>query len=139
MSRLIKSASTSQSTVIRILDSTTFLPEEAVEHNSTGIALWYRREGATKTAITPAALATLDAAWTSGGIEHIGDGYYRLDVPDAAFAASATGVAIGGAFDDMIVIGSYHQLVAFDPDAMANLGLTDLTNIKAIIQANSQH
>lgn len=110
MGRPIAPAATDQSTIIRILDSTTFLPEEAVEHTTTGIALWYRREGATKTAITPAALAALDTAHSDGGIEHIDDGYYRLDLPDAAVAAGADGVAIGGTFTDMIVIGNYHPL-----------------------------
>lgn len=101
----IKPGSTSQSIVIRIVDSTTGIPEQAVEHNTAGVALWYRREGAAKVAITPAALAALDTEWTSGGIEHIDDGYYRLDVPDAAFAAGVDRVFIGGAFTDMIVMG----------------------------------
>jgi hypothetical protein len=109
--REVKHGSTDQSVVIRILDSSDFTPEEAVEHNTGGVALWYRREGATKTAITPAALAALDTAHADGGIEHIDDGYYRLDVPDAAFASGADGVTIGGFFTGMVVIGCYVPLV----------------------------
>jgi len=95
----------SQSVVIHIMDSTTGLPEQAVEHDSPGISLWYWRPGSTITAITPAALATLDAAYSSGGIEHIDDGDYRLDIPNAAIAAGVPWVAVGGTLTDMIVVG----------------------------------
>lgn len=99
-----------QSIVIRIKDSTSFLPEEAVEHDTAGISLWYRREESLKVAITPAALADLDSAHADGGIEHIDDGYYRLDAPDAAFVVGKDGVMIGGTLDGMIVEGVYVAL-----------------------------
>lgn len=108
--RPIAGGAVDQSVVIRIVDESDGTPEQAVEHNSGGIALWYRREGGLKVAITPAALASLDDAHTDGGIEHVDDGYYRLDVPDAAFAAGASGVLIGGAVTGMVVIGAYHPL-----------------------------
>ena len=131
--RPILKGSTDQSVVIRIIDSTAGTPEEAVEHDTSGIALWYRREGATKTAITPASLASLDAAHSDGGIEHIDDGYYRLDVADAAFASSAgiNGVMIGGTVTGMIVIGCYVPLVSYDPYDSVRLGLTALPNAAA--------
>lgn len=129
--RPVKKGSTDQSTVIRIIDSTDGTPETGVEHNTTGIDLWYRREGATKTSITEAALAALDTAHTDGGIEHIGDGYYRLDLPDAAFASGADGVMIGGTVTGMIVIGTYHPLVDYDPYDSTRLGLTALPNANA--------
>lgn len=129
--RPIKHGSTDQSTVIRIIDSTDGTPEEAVEHNSAGIALWYRREGGLKVAITPVALTALDNAHSDGGIEHVDDGYYRLDVPDAAFASGAAGVAIGGTVTGMVVIGSYHPLVAYDPADATRLGLSALPNAAA--------
>ena len=129
--RDIKKGSTDQSTVIRILDSTTFLPETAVEYNTTGIDLWYRRDGATKTSITEAALAALDSAHSDGGIEHIGDGYYRLDLPDAACATGTNGVMIGGTVTDMVVLGTYHALVDHDPYDSVRLGLTALPNAAA--------
>ena len=55
--RPIKKNATDQSVVIRIIDSGAGTPENAVEHDTAGIDLWYRREGATKTSITEAALA----------------------------------------------------------------------------------
>lgn len=129
--RPIKKGSTDQSTVIRIIDSTAFTPEEGVEHNTAGIDLWYRREGATRTAITEAALTALDDAHSDGGIEHIDDGYYRLDLPDAAFATGANGVQVGGTVTGMIVIGTYHPLVDYDPQDTVRLGLTALPNAAA--------
>ncbi len=131
MGRLVKKASTDQSTTIRILDSTTFLPEEGVEHNTAGIALWYRREGETLTAITEVALAALDTAHTDGGIEHIDDGYYRLDPPDGAWAAGADYVEIGGTVTGMIVIGNTHALVDYDPYDSVRMGMTALPNAAA--------
>ncbi len=133
MGRPIQKASTSQSTVIRILDSTTFLPETAVEHNTAGIDLWYRREQETITAIVEAALAALDTAWSAGGIEHISDGYYRLDLPDAAVAAGAgeNSVQIGGTVTGMIVIGNEHALVDYDPYDAINMGMSALPNAAA--------
>ena len=122
-----KKGSTDQSCVIRIIDSTTGLPEEGVEHGD--ITLWFRREGETKTPITPAALSALDDAYSSGGIEHIDDGYYRLDLPNPAVAAGSgeNGVMVGGTVTDMVVIGTYLPLVDFDPYDAADLGLTNLT------------
>ena len=113
--RPAKKGSTDQSVVIRIIDSSDGTPETGVEYDTTGIDLWYRRDGAVKVAITEAALAALDSAHSDGGIEHIGDGYYRLDLPDAAVATGANGVMIGGTVTGMIVIGCYVPLVAYDP------------------------
>ncbi|MBK8916464.1 MAG: hypothetical protein IPM64_18005 [Phycisphaerales bacterium] len=129
--RAIKKDSTDQSVVIRIVDSGDGTPETAVEHNTSGIDLWYRREGATKTSITEAALAALDSAHSDGGIEHIGDGYYRLDLPDAAVATGANGVMVGGTVTGMVVIGCYVHLVDYDPQNAVRLGLTALPNAAA--------
>jgi|LGOV01.1.fsa_nt_gb hypothetical protein len=129
--RSVKKDSTDQSVVIRIIDSTDGTPENAVEHDTAGIDLWYRREGSTKTSITEVALAALDSVHLDGGIELIGDGYYRLDPPDAAFATGANGVMIGGTVTGMIVIGTYISLVDYDPQDTVRLGLTALPNAAA--------
>ena len=126
--RPIKAGSTDQSTVIRIIDSGDGTPETGVEHNTSGIDLWDRREGATKTSVTEAALGALDAAHSDGGIEHIGDGYYRLDLPDAAVAAGSVGVAIGGTVTNMIVIGTYHALVTNNPYGTIDVNVTSLSS-----------
>jgi len=129
--RSVRKDSTDQSVVIRIIDSTDGTPENTVEHDTAGIDLWYRREGATKTSITEVALAALDSVHLAGGIELIGDGYYRLDPPDAAFATGVNGVMIGGTVTGMIVIGTYIALVDYDPQDTVRLGLTALPDAAA--------
>ena len=116
---------------IKIIDATDGSPETAVEHNSAGIDLWYRREGAAQTSITEAALAALTTAHTDGGIEHIGDGYYRLDLPDAAFAVGARYVEVGGTVTGMIVIGGVVLLTDVDLNDGVRGGLTALPNAAA--------
>lgn len=68
MGRPIKKGSTDQSTIIRIIDSTDFTPENSVDYDTSGIDLWYRREGATKTSITEATLAALDSDNSTTGL-----------------------------------------------------------------------
>jgi len=114
------------SVVIRIIDSTDGTPETGVVWNTAGIDLQYRREGEASTAIVEATLAALTTAHTDGGFLHIGNGYYRLDLPDAACAAGAVGVLIHGIVTGMVVIGCYIQLVAVDPFDTVRMGLTAL-------------
>lgn len=102
--------STDVSVVIRIIDSTDGTPETGVVFNTSGIDLQYRREGAASTAITEATLAALTTAHTDGGFLHIGNGYYRLDLPDAAVASGSAGVLVHGTVTGMVVIGCYIQL-----------------------------
>lgn len=129
--RSVKKGATDQSVVIRIVDATDGTPETGVAYNTSGIDLWYRREGATKTSITEASLSALNDAHTDGGILHIGDGYYRLDLPDAAVASGANGVVVGGAVTGMIVVGCYVHLVDYDPQDAVRMGLTALPNAAA--------
>lgn len=129
--RSVKKGATDQSVVIRIVDATDGTPETGVAYNTSGIDLWYRREGATKTGITEASLSALNDAHTDGGILHIGDGYYRLDLPDAAVASGANGVVIGGTVTGMIVVGCYVHLVDYDPQDAVRMGLTALPNAAA--------
>jgi len=126
-----KAGTVDVSVVIRIIDSTDGTPETGVVWNTTGIDLQYRREGAVSTAITEATLATLDAAHADGGFLHIGNGYYRLDLPDAACAINAVGVLIHGIVTGMVVIGCYVQLVTFDPFDTVRMGMTALPNAVA--------
>lgn len=124
-----KAATTDVSVVIRIVDSTDGTPETGVVWNTSGIDIRYRREGATDTAITEATLASLSTAHSDGGFLHIGNGYYRVDLPDAACASGATGVLVHGTVTGMVVIGCYIQLVAYDPYDTVRLGLTAMPNV----------
>lgn len=112
MSRPILGGSTDVSTVIRIIDSTDGSPETGVTSATAGLALWYRREGGTVVALTESDLAQTDSAHADGGMIHLSDGLYRVDLPDAAVAAGAGGVTVGGTVTGMIVIPSYHAIDA---------------------------
>lgn len=125
--RPIVKGSTSQSVVIRIVDATDGSPEQAVEHNTSGLNLWYRREGGSVVAITPVALAAANSAYASGGIEHLDDGYYRIDLPDAAVVTGSNGVLVGGNCTGMVIIGCYVPLLDFNLYS-AVLGADAITN-----------
>lgn len=109
--REIRKGSTDQSTIIRIVDADTGAPETGVVAATSGLDLKYRREGAAAVDITESDLAALDSAHAEGGMKHIGAGYYRLDLPDAACArGAAAGVHVFGTCTGMVIIGAYHPL-----------------------------
>ncbi len=128
---IVKKGSTDRSVAIRIVDSTDGTPETGVVYNTSGIDLWYRREGAAKTSITEATLAALTTAHSDGGFLHVGDGEYRLDLPDAAVATGANYVDIGGTVTGMVVIGGRIRLVDVDLEDSTRAGLTALPNAAA--------
>lgn len=128
---IVKKGSVDRSVTLRIVDSTDGTPETAVAWNTSGIDLWYRREGAVKTSITEATLSALTDAHSDGGFLHVGDGVYRLDLPDAAFATGANYVDIGGTVTGMVVIGGRVRLVNHDMEDSVRLGLTALPNAAA--------
>ena len=123
---IVKKGSVDRSVTLRIIDSTDGTPETAVVYNTAGIDLWYRREGAAVVSITEATLAALTTAHTDGGFLTISHGYYRLDLPDAAFATGANHVDFGGTVTGMVVIGGRVRLVDYDPEDAVRMGLTAL-------------
>jgi hypothetical protein len=132
----IKAGTTDVSVVIRIVDSTDGTPETGVVFNTSGIDLEYRREGAASVDITEATLAALTTAHADGGFLHIGNGYYRLDLPDAACATGVAGVLVHGVVTGMVVIGCYIQLLANDlADIFARLGAPAGASMSADIAA----
>lgn len=104
--------STDYSCLIRVIDSTDGTPETGFDHATSGIDLWYRRgaRGAI-TSITEAALAAVDSAHSDGGVEQVGNGYVRVDLPDAAVAAGVECVQVGGTATGMVVIGALIPIV----------------------------
>lgn len=129
--RPVVAGTTDVSVIIRIVDSADGTPETTVVYNTAGIDIRYRRDGATDTAITEATLATLDAAHADGGFLHIGNGYYRVDLPDAACAAGVNGVLVHGTVTGMVVIGCYVPLLAVNPYDAVRMGMTSLPNAAA--------
>lgn len=130
---IVQKGATDRSVTIRIIDSTDGTPETGVLFDTSGIDLWYRREGATLTSITEADLSTpaLDDAHLDGGFLHISDGEYRFDIPDAAFVTGANHVDVGGTVTGMVVIGGRTRLVDYNPEDTVRLGLTALPNAAA--------
>jgi len=129
--RQVTQGSTDISVDVYIVDATDGTPELGVLFNTAGIDLEYRREGEAVVSITEATLALLTTAHADGGFLEIGHGYYRLDVPDAAFAAGASSVSIQGTVTGMVVLPQTIQLVAFDTQDSTRLGLTALPNANA--------
>lgn len=111
----IKAGSTSRKVEVTVLDIATGLPYNTAAFGDAGISLWYRR-GVTgaKTAITPAT-QTVTGAYSSGGFVLVGNGRYRLDLPDAALAAGVDEVEIGGGATAWHMIAPTVQLVGYDP------------------------
>lgn len=133
--RPIKAGSTDVSVILTILDSTTGLKKTDVVYNSSGIALSYRRDGATTTAITEATLADAAAAHADGGFVHIGDGEYRLDLPDAACATGVNGVLVHGAVTGGVIQAIYVPLVRIDFSAtvtsIPEFGIIDIGTLQS--------
>lgn len=125
--------STNISVELYIIDSTAGTPELGVLWNTAGIDLNYRRDGAVVTSITEKALSgpALTDAHDDGGFLEVGNGRYRLDVPDAAFATGVAQVTVGGTVTGMVVLPVTIQLVDFDTEDAVRMGLTSLPNAAA--------
>ncbi len=131
--RQVKKGSTNVSVDLYIIDSTDGTPELGVLFNTAGIDLEYRRQDNFVVNITEADLATpdLEDIHLDGGFLEIGHGYYRFDLPDAAFATGVETVSIQGTVTGMIVLPQTIQLVDFDPEDGVRLGLTALPDAAA--------
>lgn len=125
---LITKGAVDQGVIIRIVDSADGTPETGVVFNTSGLDLEYRRDGAVSVDITEVTLAALTTAHTDGGFLHIGNGYYRLDLPDVAVATGANKVLVHGTCTGMVVIGCVVQLTAVDFQDGVRFGMTALPN-----------
>jgi hypothetical protein len=128
---IITKGSTDRSVPIYAFDNTTGLAKTDLAWNSAGIALWYRREGGAKVDITEASLADLTTAHTDGGFLAVGDGEYRLDLPDAAFASGANYVDYGGTATGFTLVGGRVKLINANLEDSVRAGLTALPNAAA--------
>lgn len=116
MELLIKGGKTSKDIRLRIIDSSDGTPEIGVNASTAGLAFWYHRDGGLRVAISPITnLSALTDPYSEGGLLHISDGYYRLDVPDLALATGVDSVLIGGSATGMVGIGAIVQLTGYDP------------------------
>jgi hypothetical protein len=110
---MITKGATDQSVTLYIVDNTTGLPVTSLAYNSSGIDLWYRREGAAVTSITEAT-QTASGAHSDGGFVHLANGVYRLDLPDAAVASGVDSVVVGGTLTGYTVYPVTVQLTGMD-------------------------
>lgn len=127
---VVTKGTTDYSCILRIVDSTDGTPETGVVFNTAGIDLWYRRPGGAHTSITEAT-QTEGGAHSDGGFVHISDGYYRLDLPDAAVATGVDYVDVGGTVTGMVVIGGRIRLTDVDLGDGVRGGMTALPNAAA--------
>lgn len=107
--KTVQAGAADQTVVIRIVDSTDGTPETGVVFNTSGIDLEYWIHGANAVTDITEATQTVSGAHTDGGFVHLGNGNYRLDLPDAA-VATAGAVEIMGTVTGMIVIGGTVQI-----------------------------
>ena len=83
---------------IRILDDSDGTPANGVVEGTTGLEIWYQRDGSEDTgAISPAVtdFSDLTTAHLDWAFAPIRKGYYRVDIPDAAFLEGSGSVICG--------------------------------------------
>ena len=116
MSYTFTAGATSQSIELYIVDSTDGTPEIGVVWNTAGIDLKYRRKDAVVVSITEAALTSpaLTDTWETGGFLEIGNGVYRLDLPNAAIVAGVDRVVVFGTVTGMVVLPVTIHLLGFE-------------------------
>lgn len=109
---------TSKQVYVRGYTASTGLPYTAGAFNTAGITANYRRAGATAAVAITLATQTIDGAWSSGGFVHVAGGVYRLDIPDAAIAASVDFVDIWVfGITDVVFTTVHIDITASDPRA----------------------
>lgn len=118
---IITKGATDQSLTLRMCDSIDGTPELTVTSATSGLDVWYRRQGGAKVSLTESDLAALTDAHADGGIKHISDGEYRVDFPDAAFATGANWVDVGWGATDMVGFGGRVRLTGDDLGGTKNI------------------
>lgn len=127
-----KKGATSQTVYFRVFDSSSTAGGSltGLTSNSPGLTCYYVRVLGSATQI-PLAPQTVIGAYSSGGFVQVDatnmPGLYRLDLPDAVVATGvdrATVLCKGAT--NMVPVQVDVELVAYDPQAATNLGLSGL-------------
>lgn len=108
----VKKGSTDITVYFHLRDSSNGTSKTGLVYNSSGAVASYTRSRSSCTTITLASLSSPSAAHSDGGFIEVdgtnAKGLYRLDVPDAAFAAGADEVIIHigftGVFEESLAI-----------------------------------
>lgn len=109
-----------RSVQIAIIDED-LAPVPDLTFDTSGLELFYQREGGLMTPILPVSLAATDAPHTDGGFIHMADGTYRLDLPDAVFLAGASWADISGTIPDLAIIGGRVHVITCADTSRAGL------------------
>jgi hypothetical protein len=109
-------SSIERSVRMRFVDLETAEPADNVDETTPGIHFWYERDAGARVDFVPVALDSLESSWTAGGVQPIGDGYVRVDIPDAVCEFGADSVLIGGGATGLIAIGPTILLTGSAPD-----------------------
>lgn len=140
----ILAGSTSQSIDVDLYVLATGAPQTGLVFNSSGLTAAYSFTGqsATATAITLATLASVNSAYSSGGFKEIDatlmPGSYRLDIPNAALAAShgrQVAIAFTG-FSGMATRTKYIELTGWDNQDGVHGGMSSLPNTACTTNAS---
>lgn len=115
--KTVVKGSTDVSVVVRCLGTVSFAAQQSFAETSWQFQ--YFRDGGTNfVSFAGAALSFLSSAHTDGGAEPIVNGYYRVDIPDAAVAKAA---GVNGVFitafppaANTFIEGCFIQLVDAD-------------------------
>jgi hypothetical protein len=109
----IKKGSTDQTFLVYAVDAMSGLPKTGLTHSE--VTARHVRARSTAAAITPVSLASPDVAHDDGGFIEIDatncKGWYRFDVPDAAFASGTDSVVVTLQADDALLTPIVAQLV----------------------------
>lgn len=123
----IKAGATDVSLPLELRSSTNSTEVTGKTYSDVTASYW--RQGGTRTAITAATLASVDAAHSDGGFKEVDatnmPGVYRFDLPDAAVASGAdwvvVSIKVSGAFVQHFMFSLSTDVIATG-DAYARLG-----------------
>jgi hypothetical protein len=136
----IIAGSTSNEIIVRFCASSDGTPTTGITHSTGGLAIGYRRDGAAVVDDTPTAThAALTDAFNAKEMGEIGQGYYRVDISDAAFAVGADKVVIYGATTNDVMYGPTIDLTDPVNGLFQSLAIDSGSTTTAVISALSTY
>ena len=115
-SRRVQKGSTNVSAYVRMTNAISGVPQASMAQDAAGLVLKYHRLGAGAwVSIAPASVSYLSSDHTDGGFEPVADGWYRVDLPDAACAHGASGVLITCGATGVVSDGQFIELTTYNP------------------------
>jgi hypothetical protein len=131
MEAIRQKGATDQSVELLFLDTTTGAGKTGLA--AAGMDIKYHRPGSAATALTESDLGAIGSAHSDGGVFEIGNGLYRVDLPDAALATGVDRVTVFGTGTGSVIVPLGITLVSFDPIAA---GIT-AADVRTEIDSNS--